>query len=81
MPSEDHDTPVTFSRDEATQVRRRAANPDEPLVCPRCGAALTIGNPVAGGTIYHAWEVRCEACRRSVFVTDVAKDRRPEPGA
>ncbi len=71
------DTPVTFSRTESDEIRRVAVTADELLVCPRCGADLTVREP-AGRSARTIWEVRCTSCHRSAFVTEVAEGRRPK---
>ncbi len=71
------DTPVTFSRAESDEIRRVAVTADEPLVCPRCGAGLTVREP-AGRSARTIWEIRCTSCHRSAFVTEVAEGRRPK---
>jgi len=51
------------------------------MVCPRCGGNLSLGQPAAaGGTVPPVWEVRCEQCRRSLFVSDLPATRRPSQG-
>lgn len=73
----ERDTPVTYSRDEATRIRTLVADPDAALVCPRCGGMLEVGQPIAsGGTMHPVWEIHCLACRRVVYATRVAATRR-----
>ena len=79
MAADTRDTPVTYSREEATQVRDVMKSEDLPLICPRCGGELAIGDPVAGGgTIHPVWEIRCLGCHRSAYVTEVSDRRRPK---
>ena len=73
------ETPVTFSAEETAEVRRVAATPDEPFVCPRCNADLTVGETRVGDSIHPVWELRCDECPRSAYVTELAKERRPKP--
>ena len=70
------DTPVTFSRKEGEEIRRVAATDDEPLICPRCGAELSVREP-EGRSDRKIWEIRCTPCHRSAFLTEVAEVRRP----
>ncbi len=77
MPDEQHDTPVTFSRDEIRRIRQLITELDQPLLCPRCGSALTVGKPVGDGAVHTIWAVRCNACRRTVHVADLPRDRWP----
>jgi hypothetical protein len=79
MQGRSRETPVTFSREEAEEVRRVAATRDEPLVCPRCGADLVLGEAQGGDTMHPVWEIRCPPCLRSAYVTELAKERRPKP--
>ncbi|MGD2135537.1 MAG: hypothetical protein PVF27_05220 [Gemmatimonadales bacterium] len=77
---DDHRTPVTYSKEEARQIRAAVRDESTPLNCPRCGRPLTVGAPVAGGgTMDLVWEVHCATCRRSVLVADVPPNRRPAP--
>lgn len=80
---DDHQTPVTYSKDEARQIREAVNDRTKPLVCPRCGLALGVSPPVAGGgTVETVWELRCDDCRRSLLVTAPPPGRRfPEPDA
>ena len=76
MKGRSRETPVTFSTTETEEIRRLAATPDEPLLCPRCGGKLAVGDVQAGDTLHPVWEIRCEACRRSAYLTTLAKERR-----
>jgi DNA-directed RNA polymerase subunit RPC12/RpoP len=68
---ERHDTPVTFSPDEAQKIRRTLAAADMELRCPRCGSDLVIRGPVGGGgSDRSVWEVRCPPCLRSLYISD-----------
>lgn len=71
-------TPVTFSKDDSEQIRQILAQPETPLLCPRCGGELRIGQPVAaGGTIEPAWEIRCAECHRVTYVGRIPRERQP----
>lgn len=69
-------TPVTFTRQQA-QVIRIALRMGRPLPpCPHCGAALTTSDPIAGGgTVGPVWQVLCEDCGRSAFLTELPDGR------
>ncbi len=69
-------TYIPFSPDDAVAIRQMVATPDTRVPCPRCGADLTIGTPISvGGTIMPLWDVRCEGCRRHLFVRDLPAHR------
>lgn len=76
--SETRDTPVTYSRDEALQIRTIVGDASNALECPLCGGELKIGYPIAGGgTVDPVWEVRCLGCHRSAYATEIAEQNRP----
>jgi predicted nucleic acid-binding Zn ribbon protein len=78
---DDTNTPVTYSREEARLIREALHQESKAMVCPRCGGNLALGQPAAaGGTVPPVWEVRCEQCRRSLFVSDLPATRRPKEG-
>ena len=82
--SHGRDTPVTYSREEATRIRAIVADASHPLVCPRCAGDLRIGFPIAaGGTIQPVWEIRCQGCHRAAYATEIADTHKPaaDPGA
>ena len=65
-----------FSPDDAVAIRQMVATPDIRMPCPRCGADLTIGTPISvGDTIPPLRDVRCEGCRRHLFVRDLPAHR------
>lgn len=75
------ETPVTFSPDEAQEIRRTLAVPDTAFVCPRCGADLVIQGPIGGGGAERpVWEVYCPPCHRSLYVMALPEGRRPQGG-
>ena len=79
--SQSRDTPVTYSREEAVQIRSIVGDASVPLVCPRCSGQLRIGYPIAaGGTVHPVWEVRCQKCHRAAYATEVAEGHRPSSG-
>jgi hypothetical protein len=69
-------TPITFTRQQA-QVIRTALRLGKPLPpCPHCGAVLATGDPIAGGgTVGPVWQVHCDECGRSAFLTELADGR------
>lgn len=72
------DTPVTFSPEEATQIRKLIMTEGARVECPRCKGELNMETIAGGGSIATVWELRCPQCRRSLIVKDLPK--RP-PGA
>ena len=62
-----HDTPATFSTDEARQIREMAADPERPLACPRCREALRLTDPIErnGATLR---EASCPGCHRCIML-------------
>ena len=73
---EGSDTPVTFSRDEAQEIRRILTATDAEFVCPCCGSGLEIGGPVGGGdSTRSVCEVRCPPCYRSLYVRDLPESQ------
>ncbi len=76
--SDTRNTPVTYSREEALQIRTIVGDASKALVCPLCGGELKIGHPIAGGgTVNPVWEVRCVVCHRSAYATEIAEQYRP----
>jgi hypothetical protein len=44
--------------------------------CPHCGAALNTSEPIAGGgTVGPVWQIHCEECGRSAFLTELPDGR------
>ena len=81
MPVKRNDTPVTFSPDEAHEIRRTLAAADTEIRCPRCGSDLVIRGPVgAGGSDRSIWEVRCPPCHRSLYLSDPRESQHPKGG-
>ena len=68
-------TPITFSREEAAQIRKLIVTPDARVACPRCDGDLEIGHPIAGGTVETYWELHCHNCKRSLIVRDLPEER------
>ena len=70
---------MSFTPDEADAIRQMLVRPSAPVVCPRCGAALTTGEPIAGGgSIMMVWELSCERCRRTMVVSNLPDRAAPE---
>ncbi len=59
-----------FSPEEAAQIHRAIAAAISPLVCPRCGRALT--SSLAGGRCsrHDVWALHCDICHQSLIVED-----------
>lgn len=80
------DTPVTFSRQDTAHIHELMVTPGAPLLCPRCGDALEMGEPLAGGhSVMTIWEVKCASCLRSAVIRDlperVSGSRQPHRSA
>ncbi len=74
---EDSGTPVTFSPEEAREIRRTLGTPDKAPVCPRCGAELDVDGPIPSvGSEGPHFHVTCGPCRRTAFITEVPGSRR-----
>jgi hypothetical protein len=75
-PLHNRGTPVSFNRQQA-QVIRMALRMGKPLPpCPHCGEELTTSEPIAGGgTVGPVWQILCEACGRSAFLTELPDGR------
>jgi hypothetical protein len=76
--SDQHNTPVTFSRAEMREIRDAFGRGQE-AQCPHCTSPLTMRGPVsAGGPQGPVWYVKCDECHRAAFVTEVPGGRTPE---
>ena len=65
------DRPVRFSPEYIRQIRDMLEK-DAPVVCPRCGAGLTSGRPIAGdGTEGSVWRLNCRRCNRTPVLPGV----------
>ncbi len=70
--AEPRETRLPFSPEEAARIRELMVTPTARLACPRCGGDLSTGLPIAGGgSMTAVWEVRCDACARSMIVLDL----------
>ncbi len=73
---ENRDTPAPYSAAAAAQIRQLIVTPGARLACPRCDGDLTMAGPIAGGgSMAAVWELRCQACRRSLMVRDLPETR------
>jgi hypothetical protein len=71
-------TPVTFSREEAQQIRDLMGTPHARVSCPLCGEKLELQGPIAGdGTMGPIFQVSCRPCHRSAIITEAPGTRRP----
>ena len=69
----------SFTPEERKTLQAALAEARSPITCPRCGAELTVGMPVAGGgTIHPIWYVSCERCDATLYVSDVPASLRPK---
>ena len=74
---ESPDTPSRFSRQETAHIQQMIVTPDAPIVCPRCGGELELGEPLAAGhSVATVWEVKCASCQRSALVRDLPEEVR-----
>lgn len=62
-----HDTPVTYSGDEAARIRALATRLETPLLCPRCGSELDLG-PRIRRRERTLQEASCPTCHRCVML-------------
>jgi hypothetical protein len=69
-------TPVTFSREEIAEIRVMLKTADKPASCPRCTEKLKIDGPIGGGPLDDCFYVKCQACRRTGFITKTPPDER-----
>jgi len=71
-------TPVTFTREEARQIREALGTPAAKMSCPRCGGTLELQGPMAGGgTTVPMYQVRCSPCHRSAIINESPGSQRP----
>lgn len=61
-----------FAPEEAHVIRTAVQAGEVAPSCPRCKRPLNSSLPLAGGgSIAMVWELRCDACRRSIVVRDL----------
>jgi len=73
------ETPVTFTVQEAGEIRDAMGKSLIRVICPRCGNVLRISDPMAReGSMGESFEVRCDPCHRVAIITEVPGTRRPE---
>jgi len=61
-------TPVTYSRSEARDLRRRFEQGEQVLYCPRCREPMTFGLPVIERGKHLYAEIYCETCQHVLMV-------------
>jgi len=59
-----------FSSEEATQIHQAIAAARSPLLCPRCGQALTSSLPGGRCSRHDVWALHCDICHQSLIVED-----------
>ncbi len=73
-----------FSAHDAGTIRGTALGPRASLICPHCGEALQVRTTRSCGQ-RPGWEIRCDACHRSLTVPAVPREfgpgRRHRPAA
>ena len=75
--SESRDTSTKFSPQETVHIQELLVTPNAPLVCPRCGGELDMGEPLAGGhSVATVWEAKCVSCHRSAVIRDLPEEVR-----
>ena len=62
-----HDTPVTYSADEARSIRNKFAHGEGGLICPRCETPLQVG-PYFERNRQLFSEIFCGDCNRCIMV-------------
>jgi len=71
-------TPVTYSPQQARQIREMLGTSQLRAACPLCGGPLSLRGPIeGGGSLGPVWRVDCEPCRRTAFITEVPHTREP----
>ncbi len=70
------DTPATYSRDEAREIKRQVAERRQKVMCPRCHQQLMFGTPITQRDKV-IWQVRCPECNRSVILRESADENTP----
>jgi hypothetical protein len=67
-------THTPFSPEEIQTIQRVMREGATKIPCPRCGAPLASGMPVAGGgTVGFFWLLRCDACQRGLTARDLPR--------
>jgi hypothetical protein len=70
------ETPVTFTHEEAREIREAMGRSLTRVDYPRRGNELTISDRIdRGGSVGASFEVRCEPCHRVAVVTEVPGTR------
>jgi hypothetical protein len=73
------ETPVTFTREEARQIRDAMGRTLDRVDCPCCGNALLISKPInRGGSVGVTFEVLCRPCRRVAVIAEVPGTRKAD---
>ena len=71
-------TPVTFTREEARQIRELISTPNARVKCPRCGEEMELKGPIAvQGKLGPMFQVSCSPCHRSAIITESTGTRGP----
>jgi hypothetical protein len=71
---------ASFTPEERKALQEALAAARTPISCPRCGADVHIGMPVAGGgTVHPIYYISCEGCDATLYVSDVPAQLRPKP--
>jgi len=63
-----HDTPATYTREEAVAIRAEALDGGSPI-CPRCNKPLILRTPVALDEVT-VQEISCPMCHRCVILRE-----------
>jgi len=73
------ETPVTFTRDEARNIREAMGRSLTGVACPCCGGMLSISEPInRRDSVGASFEVACEPCHRVAVITEVPGTRSPD---
>ena len=76
-PLDNRHTPITFSREHMMAIHAAMRQGESLPPCPNCEGVLTMGEPAAaGGTVGPVFQIMCDGCGRSAFLTEVSGARR-----
>lgn len=71
--------PPSYTAEEQARISEMLRTPGAALMCPACGAGITVGQPLVGGTVGDYWELTCDGCGRQTIAgwNQVPPERRP----
>ena len=72
MPARSSPSSTPYSAEDAARIRVMIKTPGTRVTCPSCEQEFTSASPIAGGgTVASVFELRCESCDQSVFLSDL----------